>query len=316
MRGTGEKEEDAASPSAVRKSSIPTAAFPLFTHANYTSRTLRLELKRRSRLPAAECLTAGIALTEALNHLHSHGLVHRDVKPSNIIFAGGRPKLADIGLVTDVATGDDTRSIVGTEGYLSPEGPGTPQADLFALGKVLYEAVTGLDRRQFPQLPPDLRDWPDAAQVFELNEIIVRACAHDTRPRYQSAEDMGKDLSLLKEGKSVRHRHLWQHRAQLTKKFALAATLASLILAGLFFARKDAMPHSMAKQSTGEAFETSGTTNREAYELYVKGREAMKSGYADAYERAVAHLEPVVKLDPRFARGWSALALIYWFLEV
>ena len=53
----------------------------------------------------------------------------------------GRPKLADIGLVTDVGDG---RSIVGTEGYLPPEGPGTPQADIFALGRVLYEATTGL----------------------------------------------------------------------------------------------------------------------------------------------------------------------------
>ena len=65
----------------------------------------------------------------------------RDIKPSNIIFVGGRPKLADIGLVTDAG---DARSIVGTEGYLAPEGPGTPQADIFALGRVLYEATTGL----------------------------------------------------------------------------------------------------------------------------------------------------------------------------
>jgi serine/threonine protein kinase len=62
-------------------------------------------------------------------------------------WVNGKPKLADIGLVTDAS---DTCSIVGTEGYLPPEGPGTPQADLFALGKVLYEAATGLDRRQLP----------------------------------------------------------------------------------------------------------------------------------------------------------------------
>ncbi len=78
--------------------------------------------------------------------------MHRDVKPSNVIFVNGRPKLADIGLVTDAS---DQCSIVGTEGYLPPEGPGTPQADIFALGKVLYEAVTGMDRREFPELAGD-----------------------------------------------------------------------------------------------------------------------------------------------------------------
>src|SRR5205814_655550 len=91
----------------------------------------------QSRLPAARVLELGLALTEALAHLHAQGLVHRDIKPSNIIFVNGRAKLADIGLVTDAS---DTCSIVGTEGYLPLDGPGTPQADIFALGKVLYEA--------------------------------------------------------------------------------------------------------------------------------------------------------------------------------
>src|SRR5436309_11311654 len=146
----------------------------------YSPHTLRSDLEH-GRLPAARVLEIGLALTEALAHLHGKDLVHRDIKPSNIIFVGGRPKLADIGLVTDAG---DARSIVGTEGYLAPEGPGTPQADIFALGKVLYEATTGLDRRQFPQLPPDLRAWPDAALVFELNEILLKACAADPRQRY------------------------------------------------------------------------------------------------------------------------------------
>src|SRR5206468_204426 len=132
----------------------------------YAPHTLRADLER-GRLPAARVLEIGLALAEALGHLHSHGLVHRDVKPSNVIFVNGRPKLADIGLVTDVGDG---RSIVGTEGYLPPEGPGTPQADIFALGKVLYGAATGLARTEFPQLPTDLRAWSDAKLILELNE--------------------------------------------------------------------------------------------------------------------------------------------------
>jgi len=143
--------------------------------------TLRAELER-GRLTAERVLEIGLALAEALSHLHRNGLVHRDVKPSNVIFVKGRPKLADIGLVTDAS---DQCSIVGTKGYLPPEGRGAPQADIFALGKVLYEAATGMDRREFPELPLDLRAWPDAKLVFELNEIASRpappTCGSATR---------------------------------------------------------------------------------------------------------------------------------------
>jgi serine/threonine protein kinase len=111
----------------------------LTSAATYEPRTLKRELQQRGRLPFEECVQISLALTNALAHLHKNGLVHRDVKPSNIIFVTGVPKLADIGLVTSV---DATRSFVGTEGYLPPEGPGTPQADLYSLGKVLYEIDT------------------------------------------------------------------------------------------------------------------------------------------------------------------------------
>src|SRR5262249_31368035 len=145
----------------------------LGTATDYSPHTLRADLAE-GRLPAARVLEIGLALAEALGDLHGHGLVHRDVKPSNVIFVNGRPKLADIGLVTDAS---DQCSIVGTEGYLPPEGPGTPQGDIFALGKVLYEATTSLKGREFPRLPEDLRSWSDAKLVFELNEIVLKACA-------------------------------------------------------------------------------------------------------------------------------------------
>ena len=113
----------------------------------YTPRNLRSELLIRGRLPVDECVRLGLALTTALEHLHRHGLVHRDIKPSNIIFVKGIPKLADIGLV---AQAEASMSFVGTEGYLPPEGPGTVQADLFSLGKVLYEIS---HRQRLPAVP-------------------------------------------------------------------------------------------------------------------------------------------------------------------
>jgi serine/threonine protein kinase len=126
---------------------------PPASNAVYRPRTLRSELSRRQRLPPTEAAQLTLRLARALAYLHDHGLVHRDIKPSNVIFVSGQPKLADIGLVTDVGS---SHSFVGTEGFIPPEGPGTPQADLYALGKVLYELATGRDRMDFPQLPAGL----------------------------------------------------------------------------------------------------------------------------------------------------------------
>ena len=88
-------------------------------------------------------------LADALHYMHQHALTHRDIKPSNIIFVGGVCKLADIGLVA----GFGERTFVGTEGFVPPEGPGTPQADIYSLGKVLYEMSSGKDRMEFPEVP-------------------------------------------------------------------------------------------------------------------------------------------------------------------
>src|SRR5882672_8722009 len=120
-------------------------------------RTLASDLKSRGRLPVTDAVSLGVQLAGALGHLHRHGLVHRDVKPSNVIFVRGQPQLADIGLVTGI---HEERSFVGTEGFIPPEGPGSERADLFALGRLLYEAVTGKNRCDFPGLPDDLDRWP------------------------------------------------------------------------------------------------------------------------------------------------------------
>jgi serine/threonine protein kinase len=118
--------------------------------ATYIPRTLESELKEKQRLPARQCIQIGLALATALEHLHAHGLIHRDIKPSNIIFVHGRPKLADIGLV---ATAEEAVSFVGTEGYVPVEGPGSSRADIFSLGRVLYEITTGFSQRRFPEIP-------------------------------------------------------------------------------------------------------------------------------------------------------------------
>jgi serine/threonine protein kinase/tetratricopeptide (TPR) repeat protein len=203
-----------------------------FNPGTYMPYTLRADLDHGPLAPD-RVLEIGLALTDALSRLHGHGLVHRDVKPSNVIFVNGRPKLADIGLVTNA---NDTCSIVGTEGYLPPEGPGTPQADMFALGKVLYEAITGLDRKQFPQLPRGLRSWPVQEQVLELNEVLLKACSRDASERYRTCEQMRKELALLGSGRSLKRQRILQRYAARVRKIGLTVGMLALPILGIWIA--------------------------------------------------------------------------------
>ena len=160
---------------------------------HYEPRTLKSEIDRHRRLSADECVRLGMCLTDALATLHAHGLTHRDVKPANIIFVNERPKLADIGLVA--VSGQ--RSFVGTEGYVPPEGPGSPQADIYSLGKVLYEISMGKDRLDFPELDTRLGEQPDKERLLQLNDVLLKACANDAARRYRSAKEMYRDLESL-----------------------------------------------------------------------------------------------------------------------
>src|SRR6266496_2455686 len=159
----------------------------------YVPKTLSNELARCGRLSVEEAAQLGLSLSQALAELHHRGLVHRDVKPSNIIFVKGHAKLADIGLVAQ--TGEKMR--LGTEGYIPPEGPGKPQADLYGLGMVLYEATTGADRLDYPALPADVDTMPEHEAFFKLNSVILKACDKNVRKRYQTATEISDDLARL-----------------------------------------------------------------------------------------------------------------------
>ena len=185
----------------------------------YVAKTLGTELGRRSRLLVEECLSIGLSLTRAVAVLHRHGLVHRDIKPANIIFVGGVPKIADIGLVA--ASGQN--SFVGTEGYVPPEGPGSVQADLYSLGKVLYEIAMGKDRLDFPALHTDLTSLPEKDRLMQLNALLLRACATNPRERYATADEMCEDLERIMQGRSLEH-----HR----RKFIPAVLVGLLLSAG------------------------------------------------------------------------------------
>ena len=260
---------------------------------SYTPRTLASELKRRGRFSFEECVRVGLSLAEALAYLHHQGLIHRDVKPSNIVFVGGVPKLADVGLVSAVA---DARSFVGTEGFIPPEGPGTPQADLYSLGIVLYVLSTGKSHQDFPEPPADLSAQENHAQWLELDAVIHKACLANVRQRYQTAEQLHEDLALLQRGGSVKQKRATQRRWNLARSFGLAVVgVISLLL--IWPLLKEAKP--------------GHTPNPEAARLYARGQWHYHQLTEADHKKALDYLTQATRADPKFVQPYAELTMLY-----
>ncbi len=263
----------------------------------YRPTTLGGLVEQQGRFSTADCLPIFVSLTSALAHLHDHGLVHRDIKPTNIIFVSGVAKLADIGLVAEIGA---ARSFVGTEGFIAPEGPGSVASDIFALGKVIYEAATGRDRSEFPSLPiKSATDLDKDPGLPELNAIILRACAPSPAERYPTARALLADLLLLQSGGSVqRVRRMEQGLARVRRGLLWVAGVA--LMAVLFFgglAQRERELRTRAQNAEGEA----RVQNREAREQLRRARlseaRAVRlSGLAGRRSRALTALREAAKV--------------------
>jgi WD40 repeat protein len=194
--------------------------------ATYVPKTLKTEIAQQGRLSCADCVRLGLLLVDAVEYLHEHGLVHRDIKPSNIIFVNGIPKLADIGLVAEVG---ERKSFVGTEGFIPPEGPGTLQADLYSLGKLIYVLSGAKSAQHFPEPLTEIGESPEHKQLLELNEVILKACESEPTKRYGSAGEMRADLLLLQSGRSLRGLRLAKRRTKQAMYFGIGAMVIAII---------------------------------------------------------------------------------------
>lgn len=151
------------------------------------------------RLPVHDCVRIGILLADALDFLHREGLTHRDLKPQNIIFVGGQPKLADPGLVAEIRPLEEIKTYLGTPGFMPPppEPPGTPQGDIYGLGMVLYVTATGRPAVLFPDLATSLISNDSSADFLMLNQLILKACEPNVKKRYQTAGEFRDALKRL-----------------------------------------------------------------------------------------------------------------------
>ncbi len=178
---------------------------------------------------------------EGLHYAHRHGVVHRDVKPGNLLRAReGEVKLADFGIAkaTEQSSITQVGSVLGTAAYLAPEQArgeeAGPRADLYALGVVSYQLLSGrlpyeatslteLALKQQREEPPTL-DTIVAAVGPELADAIAIALALDPRDRYQTAREMGRAISDGAHGIPPEERSSGARAAPATEATSLLAT--------------------------------------------------------------------------------------------
>ncbi len=182
-------------------------------------RSLKELIVAKGPLPIAVAVDYAKQILAALRFAHRHGIIHRDIKPHNILLGGdNRVFVTDFGIArTGPSEMTEVGSIMGTAQYLSPEqargAPVTAASDLYSAGVVLYEMLTGKTPftgdtpieiamkhlNEVPHPPSELRD--DIPP--ELDLIVLRALAKDPHERYEAAEQFSADLDRVEAGLPV-----------------------------------------------------------------------------------------------------------------
>jgi WD40 repeat protein len=204
----------------------------------------------RDRQRRAAALVATVA--RAVNHAHQRGILHRDLKPANILLdSHGQPQITDFGLAKSLAGGPSlTQSgvIVGTPSYMAPEQavpremPLTTAVDVYALGAILYELLTGqppftaetpLDTiLQVLEKEPERPSGINVAVDRDLETICLKCLEKDPRRRYGSAEALAEDLERWLRGEPIlaRRTTAWERAVKWARRRPAVAALAAALL--------------------------------------------------------------------------------------
>jgi formylglycine-generating enzyme required for sulfatase activity len=250
--------------------------------------TERLKTKPLTPREAAELVET---LARAMHYAHLRGVVHRDLKPGNVLLAGAErvPKITDFGLAKriDAEARDISQSgaVMGTAAYMAPEQAAGkvrdtgPAADVYALGALLYECLTGRPPFEGPQqvvLASVLNDEPvppshlGAKVPADLETICLKCLSKEPARRYASAEELANDLRRFQSGEPIRARPVgavertwkWARRRPALAAL-LGVVLLALVILGVLTA-KLAVARSEAENQAGIALEEKEKARQEA----------------------------------------------------
>jgi tetratricopeptide (TPR) repeat protein/TolB-like protein len=207
--------------------------------------TLRDRLRREPRLSSKEVVRLGAEIARALDYAHRRGVIHLDIKPENILLQEGHAVIADFGIARAISeasepVADAGGAILGTPSYMSPEqAVGAPnvdgRSDVYSLGCVLYELITGAQPFATPAVGLDGEVRPDPAALAnyvddELAAVVLRAMAPSPDDRFATAGALAMALAAADRPTAARR---WR-RARLS---IVAATIAAALPAGYLVAR-------------------------------------------------------------------------------
>lgn len=202
-------------------------------------------LKRHdSKAPSiVEAVKMTKAILKGLVHIHSKGIIHRDLKPSNVLLHGGEPLIADFGLARHTQTDNKTLRILGTPAYMAPEvwdGDRCVESDIWAVGIMFYEMLSGEDPFQFKKVSLELWEIEEKIKTephkplpssvpCDIRLIVEKALQKKKQDRYQSAMNMLEALNMVDAKSPDRTPPDLSHSHFLARSVMGILTVATLI---------------------------------------------------------------------------------------